>query len=324
MNGSRIDVFKNELLQNPSIKSVTYSNQSPLEINRTTTWVDWEGNIPRQEVNFTSAGIGYDYLQTMDVQLKEGRDFSPRVLDDTLNVIINEEAARQMGLAEPLGHEITTTRDRIRTGKIIGVVKDFHMTSLHTPITPLCLFLDLWPQGANLSIRIEAEKTASALTLIENTFRKHNPDDVFKYTFTSEKFKRHYASEELLKKLANAFSLLAIVICCLGLFGLVAYSAEQRTKEIGIRKVLGATVANIVGLLSTDFMKLIFTALIICIPIGMYVSRQWLNNFVYHTELKIVVFASGALCLLVVALLAIALKAIRAAQANPIESLKNE
>jgi putative ABC transport system permease protein len=163
--------------------------------------------------------------------LKEGRDFSPEVSNDTLNVIINEEAARQMGLTDPLGHEFTARRDIIRKGKIIGVVKDFHLESMHAPILPLYMFLDTSPRGANITIRTQPGTTAEALKLVAGIFRKYNPEDVFSYSFTAEKFRQQYASEALLEKLADAFSFLAISISCLGLFGLVAFSAEHRHPE---------------------------------------------------------------------------------------------
>jgi putative ABC transport system permease protein len=319
-----IDAIKNDLLQNPLIRSVTYSNQQALTMDRTTTWVDWSGNNPRQEVNFAFAGVGYDYLRTLGIELQAGRDFSAGVASDSMNVIVNEEAVKQMGLTDPLGHEMTTTRDLVRKGKIIGVVKDFHQQSMHTPILPLILFLDTSPKGAAVVIRTQHGRTKEAINHIEHIFKKYNPDDLFSYNLTTDKFRQQYASEVLLEKLSDAFSLLAIGISCLGLFGLVVFSAEQRIKEIGIRKVLGATLINIVGLLSKDFLKLIILAVVITIPLAIYLADSWLDHFVYHTELRWTVFAMGGCLLLIIALLTISVKSVRAAQANPVDSLRSD
>lgn len=319
-----IDALKNDLLQNPLIRSVTYSNQQALTIDRTTTWVDWAGNSPRQEINFASVGVGHDYLRTLGIELQSGRDFSAEVPNDSMNVIVNEEAVKQMGLTDPLGHEMTTTRDLVRKGKIIGVVKDFHQQSMHTPILPLFLFLNTRPKGAAIVIRTQHGRTMEAIKHIEHVFKKYNPDDLFSYNLTADKFRQQYASEVLLEKLSDAFSLLAIGISCLGLFGLVVFSAEQRTKEIGIRKVMGATLISIVCLLSKDFLKLIILAVVITIPVTIYLTDSWLDHFVYHTELRWTVFAMSGCLLLIIALLTISVKSVRAAQANPVDSLRNE
>jgi putative ABC transport system permease protein len=325
MNGSgKIYAFKNELLQNPLIRSVTYANQTALQIDRTTTWIDWAGNIPRREINFAFAGVGYDYLQTMGIELKEGRDFSAAVTSDSLNVIVNEKAVKQMGLTNPIGHDVTTTRDLVRHGKIIGVVKDFHLQSMHAPILPLYLFLDTWPNGAAVEIRIQHSVTAKSLAHIKKIFKKYNPDEIFTYQLATDSFNRQYANEMLLKNLANYFAFLAIAISGLGLFGLVVFSAEQRTKEIGIRKVLGASIRNILVLLSNDFLKLVGMAVVVTIPLALYLSDTWLDNFAYRTELKIGTFVLTGVFLFFVAILTIGIKALGAARANPIDALRTE
>ncbi len=256
-----LSAFKTELLQSPGIQSVTYSNQPALGIQFQGTWVEWPSKT--KEVVFAFAGVSYDYLKTMKITLSEGRDFSPEIANDSMNVIVNEEAVRQMGIENALGQEITTRREMVRKGKIIGIVKNFHMQSLHAPIAPLYLFLDTYPGWGFISVRTEPGKTKEAIASMTKANKKYNPEIPFSYTFADIEFKKQYAAESLVETLTKGFSFLTIFISCLGLFGLAAFTAEQRTKEIAIRKILGASMASIVQLLSSDFIKLILTSFII-------------------------------------------------------------
>ncbi len=317
-----LNSFKNELAQSPGVESVTYSNQPPLGIQFHSTWVEWPGKSG--EVVFTFAGISYDYLKTMNIELLEGRDFSPEFLNDSLNVIINEEAVKQMGLVNPLGHEITTQREIKRTGKIIGIAKNFHMQSLHQPIAPLYLFLDTYPSWGFISVRTEPGKTREAIASMAKANRKFNPEIPFTYTFADVEFKKQYAAETLVKILSRCFSVLIIFISCLGLFGLAAFTAEQRTKEMGIRKILGASVSTIVKLLSGDFMKLILIAILIATPLSWYAMDQWLQGFAYRTEIQWWIFGIAGLVAVVIALVTVSSQAIKAAVSNPVESLRSE
>lgn len=314
--------FKTELSQLPGIESVTYSNQSLLGISYPSTWIEWPGK--KSEMVFATAGVSYDYCRTLKIELVEGRDFSPAVVNDTSNVLINEAALKRMGIADPIGHEITTRRDIIRKGKIIGVMKDFHLQSLHTPIEPLCLFLDSSPGFGFITVRTERGRTKEAIASMERVNKKYNPGFPFEYTFADADYRRKYISEEILSNLARAFSFLAIFISCLGLFGLAAYTAEQRTKEIGIRKVLGATVSGIIRLLSADFIKLVVIAFIVAIPVAWYAMSGWLKGYAYRIDISFwIIFAAGAVSLLI-AVLTVGSQAIKVARRNPVDSLRSE
>ncbi len=240
----KLDVFKTELLQSPGIQAVTYSNQPLLNIQYTSNWVDWPGKT--KEVNFATAGVSYDFIKTLKIQLLAGRDFSSENTSDSSNVIINEEAAKRMGLIDPIGHEISTRRDMLRKGKIIGIMKDFHLQSLHKPIEPLFIWFDTYPTSGYITVRTEAGKTKAALASMDKLNKKYNPDFPFNYTFTEEDFKKQYKIESQFENLIQAFSFFTVFISCLGLFGLAVFSAEQRTKEIGVRKVMGASVLQVI------------------------------------------------------------------------------
>lgn len=319
---NNLSAFKAELSQSAGIQSVTYSNQPVLAISNPTTWIDWPGK--KTEMVFTFAGVGYDYCKTMKIQLVEGRDFSPEVAGDSSNVLINEEALRQMGIKDPIGHEISTRREMVRKGKVIGVMKNFHLQSLHTPIEPLCLFLNTYPGFGYITVRAEAGKTKQALASMASANKKYNPHFPFEYTFADEDFKSKYVSEEVLADLAKAFSCFAILISCLGLFGLAAFTAEQRTKEIGIRKVLGATVSNIVQLLSYDFIKLVLIAFLLAVPATWYGMQHWLEGYAYRVNVSLWMIGVAGATSLLIAIFTVSSQALRAALKNPVESLKTE
>jgi putative ABC transport system permease protein len=238
--------------------------------------------------------------------------------------LINEEALVQMGIKDPIGHDITMRREIIRKGKIIGVMKNFHLQSLHTPIEPLCLFLDTYPGFGFITVRTEPGKTKQALASMEKANTKFNPTFPFEYTFADEDYKRKYASEVVLSDLAQAFSGLVIFISCLGLFGLAAFNAEQRTKEIGIRKVLGATVTNIVALLSHDFVKLVVIAFILGAPVAWYCVQYWLQGYAYRVDVSAWMFGAAGATAFLIAFVTVSSQALRAAVRNPVESLKSE
>lgn len=314
--------FKTELSQAAGIQAVTYSNQPPLDIRYQGTWVEWPEK--KNDVVFAFAGVSYDYLKTMKIELSEGRDFSPEFATDSMNVIVNEEAVRQMGIENPIGHEITTRREMVRKGKIIGVTKNFHLQSLHAPIAPLYLFLDTYPGWGFISVRTEPGKTKEAIASMAKLNKKYNPEIPLDYAFVDVEFKKQYAAESLVETLTKSFSFLTIFISCLGLFGLAAFTAEQRTKEIGIRKILGASVASIVQLLSSDFLKLILFSLVIATPLAWYAMNQWLQGFAYRTEITWWIFGIAGILALLIALITVSSQAIRAAVSNPVESLRSE
>ncbi len=295
-----------------------------MHVNQSVTSVDWPGKAPNEKIVFSWWGVNYGFVKTLGLQLKEGRDFSPAFGTDTVNVLINEEAAKVMGLTTPLNQPITVERNITAKGKIIGVVKNFHLASLHTPIQPLILYLDSQPSWGYTIIRTEPGKTRQAMAAIQKAHQKYNPAFPLEYEFADQDYDNLYRSEILAGQLAGCFAGLAIFISCLGLFGLATYTAEQRTKEIGIRKVLGASVSSIAALLSKDFLKLVLIAIILALPVAWYAMHQWLQNFEYKIDIEWWVLALAALLAVAIALLTVSFQSIKAALANPVKSLRSE
>lgn len=316
--------FKHELERQPGIKSVSSSAATPLQVGSSTMGVRWPGKDTTKQLLFSSNPITYDYIKTMDIQLVEGRDFNPSFGMDTVNYLINEAAARQIGYKEPVGKELTMWGDK---GVIIGLMKDYHHNSLHVPIEPLILrlFKKSWQvYYGNVIIRTEKGKTKQAIAGMEKTFKEFNPGFPFRYYFTDDEIAKNYAAEQTVSKLSRYFAFIAIFISCLGLFGLVAFTAEQRTKEIGIRKVLGASVPGIVEMLSRDFIKLVGLAAVIAFPIAWWVMNSWLQDFEYRESISWWIFVVAGVIALLIALLTVSFQAIKAALANPVKSLRTE
>jgi putative ABC transport system permease protein len=263
--------------------------------------------------------IGYDFVKTMQATIIAGRDFSEDFADSA-SYIINEKALRVIGYKDPIGMPLTFWNKK---GTIVGVVKDFHFNSLHVPIEPLVLRLKKGIGGYAL-IRTEPEKTSIALAGLEELHKKLNPEFVFAHQFADEEYAYLYQSEQVVEKLSWYFAFLAIFISSLGLLGLVIFTAEQRIKEIGVRKVLGASVSQIATLLSKDFMKLVFVSIILSIPVAYYAMNNWLKGFEYRITIQWWMFAVAAVGAIAIALLTICLQVIKAALLNPVNSLKSE
>ena len=314
------DVFKQEALQIPGINGVSKISQRPFLIENSTGGVEWEGKDPNTRPTFTQAAVGYDFINTMQATLVKGRDFSEEFADSA-NYIINETALKVIGYADPIGMPLTFWDVK---GTIIGVVEDFHFNSLHVPIKPLVLRLQRGAGWGVALIRIESDKTSSALSELELLHKKLNPDFVFAHQFADEEYGFLYKSEQVVKQLSRYFAFLAIFISSLGLLGLVIFTAEQRTKEVGIRKVLGANVTQLVALLSKDFMKLIIISIVLSSPLAYFAMNVWLQGFEYHTDIHWWMFAVAAASAIVVALLTVSFQAIRSARANPVDSLRSE
>jgi hypothetical protein len=315
--------FKNDLLASPAIRSVTNAGQAPLHVHHTVTSVEWPGKGAKK-IAFTHLGVGYDFAQTLGLQLEEGRDFSPAFATDTLNVLINEEAARVMGLAHPVDQPITVQRSILAKGKIIGVVKNFHLASLHTPIRPLLIFLNTDPDWGYAIVKTTPGRTAEALAALRKAHRQHNPAFPAAIEFADQEYAKLYRDETTTGRLAGCFAGMAIFISCLGLFGLAAFTAEQRTKEIGIRKVLGAPVSGLVVLLSRDLLRPVGRAIVVATPVAWYVARGWLQDFAYKIDLAWWPFAVAGGLSVVIALLTVGYQSLKAASANPVDSLRSE
>ena len=316
--------FKEELQKQPGIKSVTSAGSSPLEVGSSTQGVKWPGKDTTKLILFSNNPVTYNYIKTMGIQLVAGRDFSTDYGLDSNNYLINEAAARKIGYKDPVGKELTMWD---RKGTIIGLMKDYHHNSLHVPIEPLILQLpkkswgDYW---GNIIVRTETGKIKQAIASMEKVYKQFNPAYPFKYYFTDEEIAKNYKAEYTVSKLSKYFAFLAIFISCLGLFGLVTFTAEQKTKEIGIRKVLGASVPAIIRMLSKDFLKLVLIAAMIAFPIAWWAMHKWLADFAYRIQIGWWVFVIAGIAAALIALLTISFQAIKAAIANPVKSLRTE
>jgi putative ABC transport system permease protein len=320
--GPRFNVFKTEALNMPGILSVTNISTSPTFINDGTTSVSWDGKDASSTVSFNIASVGYDFAPTMKLKMEQGRDFSKDYQSDKDNYIINEPAAQKFGYTHPVGRSINMWGIK---GQIIGVVKDFHFASLHDQIQPLIFRMNSGnPEYGEILIRTKPGETKEALASLKKVCKELNPDFPFTYSFSDEEYQRLYQLEQVAGKLANIFAFLAVFISCLGLLGLATFTAEQRTKEIGIRKILGASVASLFALLSSEFIGLIVIALAISSPIAWYFMNNWLRGFAYYTHLQWWVFALSGGLILLIALATVSFQAIRAALMNPVRSLKAE
>ncbi|RIV17256.1 ABC transporter permease [Fibrisoma montanum] len=316
----RFDVFKQELLQSPGIQSVTSSGSDPLAIGNSTIGVEWKGKDPADKTLFTQMPVSYDFINTMKIKLLDGRDFSKNVVTDSTNYLVNEEAARRMGMKSPVGQDLKFWG---KSGKIIGLMKNFHLNSLRVAIEPLILRLDT-TYNSTVIIRTRPGDIEKAIASMQALSKKHNPAYPFAYEFADESFEKQYTSETLIGKLANYFAILAIFIACLGLFGLAMFTAEQRTKEIGVRKVLGASIPSIVTLLSKDFLRLVLIAIVIATPIAWYSMSQWLQDFKYRIDIEWWMFMGAGLLAIAIALLTVSFQSIKAALMDPVKSLRTE
>jgi putative ABC transport system permease protein len=276
-------------------------------------------------LNFIRAD--YDFIPTLNIQLDDGRNFSPEFPSDSGAIIINEKAAAQLGLNPPIiGQSLAWDDDESGTTHdltIVGVVKDFHFTSFHEEIKPFGFILEV-NNGSTFFLKIHPENTSATLKEIEKVWTKHQPDTPFDYSFQDEYMAKLHKSEARFQSLFSSFTLLAIVIACLGLFGLVAALAESKTKEIGIRKVLGSTVSGIITLLSKEFARLVLIALIVSTPLAYVAAAFWLRGFAYRIEIGWTVFAIAGIVTFVIAFATVCLQSAKAALVNPVNSLRNE
>ncbi|GAB3963978.1 ABC transporter permease [Spirosoma terrae] len=313
--------FKQELLQQPGVESVTHIQTNPLRNGNTSDGVEWPGKNPTLSIQFNNTAVGYDFVKTMKLTLVGGRDFSPDFRTDSTNYLINEATAQRLGYKDPVGQPLTFWK---RPGKIVGVLKDFHFNSLHVPIRPLIVRLSEEQAYGHILIKTQPGQTKQALASIEAVCRRMNPTFPFRYSFVDANFQKAYKSETVVSTLTTLFAGMAIFIACLGLFGLAAFTAEQRTKEIGVRKVLGASVGSIVTLLSKDFMKLVGVAIVIASPLAWYAMSKWLDGFAYKIELSWWMFGLAGLMAVGIALLTISFQSVKAALMNPVKSLRSE
>jgi putative ABC transport system permease protein len=288
--------------------------------NSGTFGVWWEGKEEENKTEFENVGVNYDMMQTLGIQLKEGRLFSKDYSADSTKIIFNEAAIKFMGLKDPIGKNVKLWGQDMQ---IVGVAKDFHFESLHENVKPL--FFRLKPGGTYLVMaKVQPGKEKAVLGKFEELYKKINPGFSFDYKFLDQEYQAQYAAEQRVATLSRYFAGLAILISCLGLFGLAAFTAERRLKEIGIRKVLGSSVFNIVYLLSSDFTKLVFTAILIALPVSYFLTSYWLDSFALHISLEVWYFIGAGVSALLIAWLTVGMQAVKAAKVNPLECLKSE
>jgi hypothetical protein len=256
----------------------------------------------------------------LQLQLKEGRDFST-AYTDSASFLVNEAAVKKMGYKNPLGKPIWWGDKK---GQIVGVLKDFHFSSMHQAIEPMVIRFADDQRWGNIIIRIEEGKTKSVIAGLERLCKKLNPNFSFMYQFSDQEYTKLYNSEQLAGNLANCFAFLAIFISCLGLLGLAMFVAEQRHKEIGIRKVLGASVRSLFALLSVDFLLLILIALVIATPVAWFAINNWLQAFAYRIPIQWWIFALSGGLIIFIAIATVSLQVIKAALTNPVKSLRSE
>ncbi len=324
--GEKYETVKTELLKNPSIISVSAQRYPFAE----TTWrssgiFDWEGKDPERSVDLVFAGVDYGFFETLKLEIKEGRAFSREIpSDQRAGYILNESAVQKIGLERPVGKRFAIQK---REGTIVGVVKDAHFRSFHHEIEPRVFFISDMTHAEDaglVMIRILGSETEKALSHIERVWRTINPASPFEYHFLDETYDRLYRSEKRIGTLFNFFTALAIFISCLGLFGLASFLVEQRTKEIGIRKVLGASAARIITLLTKEFTRWVLVANVIAWPVAYFVMKKLLQVYVYRTAIGIDTFLLSGLTALMVAFLTVSYQALRAARSNPADSLRYE
>lgn len=314
-------VFKTAALALPGIEAVSRTEEPPTNMQNSTWGVNWEGKDPSYKPTFSYAGVGYDFTKTMNTPVLLGRDFSKEFATDSAGYILNESAVKQTGLTDPIGKSFTLWG---RKAPIIGVIKDFHFNSLHVPINPMVLWYGENAWGGYILVKTKPGQIKEALAGLEKLWKQLNPAFPYTWQFADDAYRRLYNGEQLIGKLSRFFALLAIVISCLGLLGLAIFTAEQRAKEISIRKVLGASIAAVFGLLSKEFLWLVLIALLIVSPLAWLLMHIWLQSYAYHTGISWWMFGVAGLAAILITLLTIGLQALRAAVANPIKSLRTE
>jgi putative ABC transport system permease protein len=313
------DALRNDLLQTCAVTNMAESSQSATNFNNNNN-LDWRGKDPKLVAFFRDVNVMRDFGKTIGWTVKQGRDFSKEFATDTANAIINESSAKILNFKNPIG-EVIKYYDKSYT--VIGVVKDLLTQSPYEPSQPSVFFCGSWMNVITVKIK-QGTPVSEALAKIAAVFKKYGPDIPFEYNFVDEDYTRKFSNEVRIGNLASVFAVLAIFISCLGLFGLASFVAEQRTKEIGVRKVLGATVFNLWKMLSGDFALLVLISCFIAIPVAWYFLNQWLQNYNYHTQISWWIFAVTIAGALFITLLTVSFQAIKTAVANPVKSLRTE
>jgi putative ABC transport system permease protein len=317
-----VEVVREELLRHPDILSVTSCSHLPIRIQSWIGGLDWEGRPSGKEVRPACLSVGDDFVKTLGLAVVEGRDFSRSRPADADNFLINETARRQMGLEHPLGVELRFWGLR---GQIIGVVNDFTNQHMSSATAPVILTTGWGGQNRNyLLLKLRPGNPAGALRHFQDVWKKANPGFPCEYGFLDEAFDRMYTNERRLGGILCSFTALAVLISALGLIGLASYTAEEKTKEIGIRKVLGASSSRMISLISLKFAGLVLVANAVAWPLAYALMRRWLQDYAVRTTIGIGIFLSAGALALVVTVLSVGYQTLRAATANPVHSLRYE
>jgi len=324
MQNSKYELLKNKLELHSDINEVTRGSMPIESISGTENW-QWEGKDSELEVKIHPMLVDYNYISLLDLKIIMGRNFSRKFITDKKSgFIINEKALALLNFGDPIGKEIVLSRVR---GKIIGVVEDFHCGSLHTEIGPIIMFIN--PIGhlnshKYLAMKINSEMVSNTISNIKNIWDDVLQDSKFEYRFLNETINDFYKKENSLSTLFNYFTLFTIIISMLGLFGLSLFTAERKLKEIGIRKILGASIPNLFFMLSKEFIKLVLIANIVAWPLSYFIMNRWLQNFAYRTEMSIYIFIVSTILTFIITITVISIQIIKAARSNPVKTLKYE
>lgn len=313
------DAARNELLKQPGVRGVAFSSNNIAGVNGTTGDTYWEGKAENRAFLINTMSIDAHFIPLLKMQLLEGSNFTGSKAD-SVHVILNETAVKETGIKDPVGKSFTLWETK---GTIIRVVKDFNYASLKQKVEPAILYYRP-SRNSRMFIKTTGGEASKAIAAAQKVWKQYNPHFPFDYSFLDEDFGKMYQSEQRTASLFNVFAVIAIAISCLGLFGLATYTAQVKTKEIGIRKVLGASVVNITNLLAREFIILVLIAFIIATPVSLWLMNQWLQDFAYRTNISWWIFLITGLSALGIALLTVSFQALKAALANPVESLRTE
>ena len=323
----KVESFKNEVVNDSRIISGTVSSSLPVESSRNSNGTFRDGNVNDEKLTtMQSWSVDYDYIPTLGMKIIKGRNFSREFGSDSQAVVINEAVAKHFEWKNPIGKRLSqyTSGDgsQMATYTVVGIVKNFHYESLRNTIGPVLLFLGR--STSNIVFRFNDKNLSEVINLIKDKWEKFAPGSAFEYSFMDKDFDKMYKAEQKLGDIFSTFAFLAIFIGCLGLFALATFTAAQRTKEIGIRKILGASVSKVLLLMTKEFLKWIIIANIIAFPIAFYLMNKWLEDFAYRTEIRWWIFALSGGIALIIALLTVSYQAIKAATTNPVKSLRYE
>ncbi len=315
------EAVRQELKSSGAVIEMTESGSPTTQVWNTNGGFDWKGKDPALAVDFPNNGVSYEYGKTVGWKFKEGRDFSREHATDSSTFVINEAAAKFLSFKNPIG-EVLQWNNKPYT--IIGIINDMVVESPYEPVRASLFHISKDEENLVILKINPALGSRESLAKIQTVFTKYNPASPFEYKFVDEEYARKFEDEERIGKLASFFAVLAIFISCLGIFGLASFVAEQRTKEIGVRKVMGASVVNLWGMLSKDFVVLVVISLFIAMPMAYYFMNSWLLKYEYRTAIAWWIFALAAAGALLITLCTVSYQSIKAALANPVNSLRSE